>query len=135
MSFPWEKDHVVAASTPVDITPPLGMGNTQDVSILPDGRFLYSVRERSSIGEETLQFLDGATRSPDGQIIGKAAAVDALDWTCMGGVSFSDDGKRLAFLEWSGHPALYVADLRDGGTRIINERHFTVRVPSCGWIG
>jgi Tol biopolymer transport system component len=51
----------------------------------------------------------------------------------MSDVSFSNDGKRLAFLQWSGHPALYVGDLDAGGTRIANERHFTGSESSELW--
>lgn len=43
----------------------------------------------------------------------------------MSDASVTKNGKRLAFLEWSGHPALYVADLEGGGTHIANERHLT----------
>jgi Tol biopolymer transport system component len=43
----------------------------------------------------------------------------------MSDASFSQDGKRLTFLQWSGHSALYVADLHARGTHITNERHFT----------
>jgi WD40-like Beta Propeller Repeat len=43
----------------------------------------------------------------------------------MSDVSLSRDGKRVAFKRWSDHPALHVADLHAGGTRITNERDFT----------
>jgi hypothetical protein len=42
----------------------------------------------------------------------------------MSEVSVAEDGKRLAFKQWSGHPALYMADLERNGTRIRNYRHF-----------
>ena len=41
-------------------------------------------------------------------------------------LSAARDGKRLAFLQWSGHATLYVADLEAGGTRMAHERHLTL---------
>jgi len=44
----------------------------------------------------------------------------------MNGPSATADGKRVAFLESSGHGTAYVADLEAGGTRLRNPRHFTL---------
>jgi Tol biopolymer transport system component len=44
----------------------------------------------------------------------------------MSVISATKDGKRLAFLQWSGHATLYVADLKASGTRMDHERHLTL---------
>ena len=125
LSFPWKKDHIAAGSTGTDVTPSFGMDNTNDVEVLPDGRFLYSVRDAGTIGSRTCNFWT-AQRDPEtDKPLGKPRQLTHWTGFCMSDVSFSNDGKRLAFLEWSGHPALYVADFDAGGTRIANERHFT----------
>jgi Tol biopolymer transport system component len=125
LSFPWEKSNGAAGWLPTDITPVFGMDNTFAVAALPDGRFLYSVRGSGSIGSETCNFwtvqYDPKTYKP----LGKPRQLTHWTAFCMSDVSVTRDGKRLAFLQWSSHPALYMADLHAGGTRITNERHFT----------
>lgn len=125
LSFPWEKDHVPVDGSAMDITPVFGMDNTFDVAALPDRRFPYSVRGSGSIGNETCNFwttqYDPKTYRP----LGKPRQLTHWTGFCMSEVSLTKDGKRLAFLQRSGHPVLYVADLHAGGTRITNERHFT----------
>src|SRR5262249_39951457 len=121
----WEGDHVGVGSSPTDMTPPFGMDNTFDTLVLPDGRFLYSVRENVSIGGETCNFWTAQRDPRTDKPLGKPRQLTHWTGFCMSDLTATEDGKRLAFLEWSGHPALYVADLDSGGTRITNERHFT----------
>jgi Tol biopolymer transport system component len=125
LSVPWEKDHVPADASATDITPVFGMDNTADSPALPDGRFLYSVKGSGSIGNETCNFwttqYDPKTYRP----LDKPRQLTHWTGFCMYDVSVTKDGKRLAFLQGSKHPALYVADLHAGETRITNERHFT----------
>jgi hypothetical protein len=46
---------------------------------------------------------------------------------CMGNANVTADGKRLAFQELSGgYGTAYIADLEAGGTRLLNQRHFTL---------
>ncbi len=124
-SFPWEKDRIRAGSTATDVTPSFGMEDANDISALPDGRLIVSVRDAGTIGSRACNFwivqLDPKTGKPSGK------PRQLTRWTgfCMSDTSVTADGKRLAFLQWSGHPALYVADLHAGGTRITNGRHFT----------
>ena len=125
LSFPWHKDHVPADRPEADITPVFGMHNTFDIAALPDGRFLYSVRGSGTIGNETCNFwtteYDAKTYRP------LVEPRQLTHWTgfCMSDVSVTRDGKRAAFNRWSDHPALHVADLNAGGTRITSERDFT----------
>jgi Tol biopolymer transport system component len=125
ISFPWQKDRIAASSAGTDITPPFGMDNTNDVAALPDGRFLYSVRDAGTIGSESCNFWTVQGDPETDKPIGKPRQLTHWTGFCMSDVSVTKDGKYLAFQQWSGHPALYVADLDAGGTRIVNERHFT----------
>jgi len=133
LSFPWEKDHIATGSTGTDITPPFGMDDTNDVSALPDGKLLFSVRDAGTIGSRTCNFWTVQLDPQTGKPLGKPRQLTHWTGFCMSDVSVSNDGKRLAFLQWSGHPALYVADLDAGETRIANERHFTGSESSELW--
>jgi eukaryotic-like serine/threonine-protein kinase len=133
LSFHWEKDHIAVDSSATDITPPFGMYKTLDASVLPDGRFIYSVRDAGSIGSETCNFWTAQRDPQTDKPIGKPRQLTHWTGFCMSDISFSEDGKRLAFKAWSGHPALYVADLHAGGIGITNERHFTGSESSEVW--
>jgi serine/threonine protein kinase/Tol biopolymer transport system component len=133
LSFPWQKDHIPAGSLATDITPSFGMDNTFDASVLPDGRFLYSVRENASIGSETCNFWTAQRDPQTDKPLGKPRQLTHWTGFCMSDVSVTRDGKHLAYLQWSGHPVLYVADLHVGRTRVTNERHFTGSESSELW--
>src|SRR5262249_20670669 len=50
-------------------------------------------------------------------------------WTgfCISSANATADGKRLALLASStGHGTVYMADLKAGGTRLLNQRHLTL---------
>jgi len=56
----------------------------------------------------------------------------------MSQISFTADGKRLAFLEWASHShtTVDVAKFHDGGTQVSNLRHFTLSDSEdwpCDW--
>jgi Tol biopolymer transport system component len=51
---------------------------------------------------------------------------------CMGSMSVTADGKRLAFLKWAGKQTSFWADLAEGGTRILRQRHFPLSESSEG---
>jgi dipeptidyl aminopeptidase/acylaminoacyl peptidase len=125
LSFPWDKDHVASGGSATDITPPFGMDNTFDASVLPDGRFIYSVRDTGSIGSETCNFWTAQLYPHSDRPLGKPQQLTHWTGFCMSNISVTEDGKRLAFKAWSGHPVLYVADFHPGGIGISNERHFT----------
>jgi hypothetical protein len=83
------------------------------------------VLDTGSIGSESCNFWTVQQDPQTGKPSGKPKQLTHWTGFCMSDVSVTRDGKRLAFLQWSGHPALYVADLEAGRTRIANERHFT----------
>jgi hypothetical protein len=54
----------------------------------------------------------------------------------MNPTSATADGKKIAYVQYFGHPTVYVADLHSSGTRISNLRHFTLtdaRDIWCAW--
>jgi eukaryotic-like serine/threonine-protein kinase len=132
LSFPWENGRIVAGSSPTDITPSFGMDNTNDIAVLPDGRSLYSVRDGGSIGSETCNFWSQQRDPRTDKPLGKPRQLTHWTGFCMSDSSVTNDGKRLAFLEWSGHPALYVANFQTD--RITDERHFTESESSELWV-
>ena len=125
VSFPWVGDHIPEGSTPTDLSLPFGLDDTFDASELPGDRFIFSVGEGGSIGNPTCNFWTARRDPHSGKVVDKPRQLTHWTGFCMSEISVTKDGKRLAFLEWSGHPALYVADLQHGGSHIINERHFT----------
>jgi len=88
-----------------------------------DGRLLYSVTEPESFGRACNFWemrLDGRTGEP----IEKPRRLTNWSGFCMNGLSETSNGKKLAFLRRAGHNTSYVADLAEGGTRILQPRHF-----------
>ena len=90
---------------------------------LPDGRAILSVTEEGIMGNTCNFWIEEMNPAT-----GKTTARRLTNWTgfCMDPTSVTADGKKLAFLEYAGHPTVYVADLQAGATRISNERHFTL---------
>jgi Tol biopolymer transport system component len=100
---------------------------------LPDGRILYSMRERdipvATCSYWTLR-MDPRTGRP-AERPGRLT-----NWTgyCMSSPSVTKDGKRLAFLKWAIHCTPYMADLTMGGRHLRNLRHFPLSESSDGVI-
>ena len=97
-----------------------------DVSWLPDGRLIYSKWEPAVIGNGNCNFwqmrLDGRTGRP----LEKARPLTSWSGFCMSGSSSTADGRKLAFLKWTSHFAIYVAELDRSGDRIVNSKRFTL---------
>jgi len=100
-------------------------------SWLPDGRFLYSVREPGDVLDKC-NFWTMRLNPRTGQLIEKPKRL--TDWTgsCMSYVSATADGKRLVFLRGVGHLTSYMADVQAGGRRILKPRHFPLSESSDG---
>jgi serine/threonine protein kinase/DNA-binding winged helix-turn-helix (wHTH) protein len=102
------------------------MKNVNEGSWLPDGRFLYTVREpKSFFGRDcnlwTIQ-IDPHTGKPTDN------PKQLTDWVgpCMGTFSVTADGKRLVLLKQVSQITSHVAELAEGGIRILKPRHFPV---------
>jgi hypothetical protein len=100
------------------------INNTGDLW-LPDGRLIYSVRE-SGITGDTCNYWVMKLDEHTGQPAEKPRRLTNFAGVCPDYTSATHDGRRLTFLQSSGHGTGYVADLVAGGTRISNPRHFTL---------
>jgi len=110
------------------LLPPSEMKKMGDRSWLPDGRLIYS---------DPCYYLTTGLNTPcnywvmsldtrSGELLEKPKRLTNWLGVWMSNPSATADGKRLAFLQSSGHGAGYVADLEAGGTRLVNSKHFTM---------
>ena len=100
-----------------------------DASWLPDGRLIYQVTEVGSGAtpdEDTCNFWELRVDVHTGKLVGKPRRL--TNWTgfCIAGANATADGKRIAFLRNATQFTVYVADLEEAGTRVVNVRHFTL---------
>ena len=92
---------------------------------LSSGRFVYS--RNSEVGSAESDNLwelkvDGKNGTPQGK------ARQMTDWSGFSVDSFSAtaDGKQLAFLRGNGHVSVFVGDLAEKGSRLVNSRRLTL---------
>jgi len=110
------------------LLPPSETKKMGDFSWLPGGQLIYSdpcdsvLMRFDTPCNIWITLLDTRT----GKNIDKPRRLTNWAGVWMNGPSATADGKRVAFLESSGHGTAYVADLEAGGTRIRNPRHFTL---------
>src|SRR5439155_14190537 len=89
----------------------------------PDGRLIYGLAEEGN--DQTCNYwavvIDPRTGTP------AENPRRVTNWLgfCVGSTSATADGKRLVFMEWFNKSSVYVANLRDNGTRITTPRLFT----------
>jgi eukaryotic-like serine/threonine-protein kinase len=112
---------------PITVLTPSEMRQTAgDISWLPDGRLIYAVKESQAFGDNCNYWamrLDPHTGRPTE----KPRQITSWAGFCMGSANATADGKRFAFLKSSGgYGTAYIADLEAGGTRLRNQRHFTL---------
>jgi serine/threonine protein kinase len=108
---------------PSVIFSPAEMKNIRDGLWLPDGRLFYSVAESRSfvdvcnLWELPIDFNSGKRLAQPRQL---------TDWSssCFGSMSITSDGKRLAFIRSLARMNSYVGELKAGGTRLTQVRHF-----------
>jgi serine/threonine protein kinase len=98
-------------------------GETENVLLLPDGRNLFGRVEPGST-LHSCNFWLARNDLHTGKVIEEPRRI--TNWTgfCMNPTSATVDGK-IAFIQYFGHPTVYVADLQSGRKRISNLRHFT----------
>jgi serine/threonine protein kinase len=133
----WEGDHL-GKEIPRNRTVPLfGTEDVLDGAELPDGRIIASVKDGAS-GSDTCSFWTMHVDPKTGSPIDKPVRLTHWPGFCMGQISITADGKRLAFVEWASHShtTVDVAQLHDGGTRVRNLHHFTLSDSAdwpCDW--
>ena len=108
--------------TTLDLPPELKGRDINHGLSLPDGRAILSVTEEGTMGNTCNFWIQ--EKNPN---TGTTSARRLTNWTgfCVDPTSVTADGKKLAYLQYAGHPTVYVADL-DGAASISNERHFTL---------
>jgi serine/threonine protein kinase/Tol biopolymer transport system component len=99
-------------------------GETENVLLLPDGRNLFGRVEPGAI-LHSCNFWLARNDLRTGKVIEEPRRL--TNWTgfCMNPTSATADGRKIAFLQYFGHPTVYVADVESGGKRISSLRHFT----------
>jgi len=98
---------------------------TDEMAILPDGRFLYTLQEPDAVGNSCNYWtmrLDERT----GTLDNKPTRLTNWGEGCMGGTSVTADGKKLIFNRWMTHVSTYVTDVAPNGTSVSGTRHLTL---------
>ena len=92
---------------------------------LSDGRLLYSQGEEG-INWGTCNLWEMRVNSRTGELVEKPRRVTSWVGSCLLGLSATTDAKRVAFGKWMFHITAEVAGLKDGGTRLVAPRRFTL---------
>ena len=111
---------------------PSELNRINELSWLPDGRFLYSQEEPGSFFPSSTCNLWEMRLD---QHTGKQRDQRQLtNWSgfCMNNFSVTADGKKLVLRKWVGHLTSYMGDLAAGGLRLLNIRHFPLSETSDG---
>ena len=137
INLTWEGDHLGKEIPRKRTVPLFGKEDVLDGAELPDGRIISSVKDGAS-GSNTCNFWTTHVDPKTGIPIDKPVRLTHWPGFCMSQISFTADGKRLAFLEWASHShtTVDVAKLDDGGTQVSNLRHFTLSDSAdwpCDW--
>jgi len=93
---------------------------------LPDGRSVFSATEEQTAGRPVCNFWVAKNDLLTGKLLDGPRQLTNWGGSCMEPTSITSDLKTLAFLNFSTHRTVYVADLQAGGTRTANERHLTL---------
>jgi serine/threonine protein kinase len=133
----WEGDHLGKETSGTPTVRQFGTKEVLDGAELPNGRIISSVRDSTS-GSDTCSFWTFHVDLKTGSPIDKPVRLTHWPGFCMSQISFTADGKRLAFLEWASHShtTVDVAKLYDSGAQVSNLRHFTLSESvdwPCDW--
>lgn len=116
--------------SPTIILGPAEMKHVKDFFWLADGRLLYSVAEPEFFGP--CNFWEMPLGMRTGKPLENPKQITNWSGFCMSGISETSDGKKMAFLKSVGRATSFLAELADGGTRILNSRHFPLTEVSEG---
>jgi serine/threonine protein kinase len=111
------------------------MKKVVDLIWLADGRLLYSQQEPESFFGSACNFWEMRLDASTGEALEKPRRLTNWSGFCMNGLSETSDGKKLVFLKWAGKQTSFLADLAEGGTRILRPRHFPLSESSEGAVG
>jgi len=123
----WEGDHIGKEISRSNIFPALMDANeVLDGTELPDGRIILAVQEHGANSRNACNFWTVRTDPKTGNPVEKPQQLTHWPGVCMSHMSFTNDGKKLTFIEWAYRLTIDAADLKTGGDQIANERHFTL---------
>jgi len=123
----WEGDHLGKEISRSNIFPALMDANeVLDGTELPDGRIILAVQEHGANSRNACNFWTVRTDQKTGNPVEKPQQLTHWPGVCMSHMSFTNDGKKLTFIEWAYRLTIDAADLKTGGGQIANERHFTL---------
>ena len=107
------------------ILSPADLKKISEFVFLPDGRFLYTLPEDNTAGNNcdywTMR-LDERT----GTLDAKPTRLTNLGGGCMRGTSVTADGKKLIFNKWRLYISVYVTDVAPNGTRVAETHRLTL---------
>ena len=109
---------------PTPIIGPNEMKHVDDFFWLADGRLLYTVVEPESTIGSACSFWEMRLDAHTGAPLEKPRKLTNWSGFCMGNLSETSDGKKLAFRKWAGKLTSLFADLTNGETQILRTRHF-----------
>jgi len=98
--------------------------DTENVLLLPDGRNLFGRVEPKAV-LRSCNFWLARNDLHTGKLIEEPRRL--TDWTgfCMNPTSTTAGGKKIVYVQYFGHPTIYIAGLQSGGKHISNLRHLT----------
>jgi serine/threonine protein kinase len=110
------------------LLPPSETKKMGDFLWLPDGQLVYSERCDTVIMnfDAPCNIWIKRIETRTGELIEKPRRLTNWAGLWMNGPSATADGKRVAFLESSSHHGSYLADLENGGRRLVNVRPFSL---------
>jgi len=117
---------------PNSLLGPGEMKQVNDFFWLAEGRLLYSVAEPESLEGSACNFWEMRLNAHTGTPIEKPRKLTNWSGFCMSDLGITADGKKLAFLKWAGKLTPVLADLAEGGTRILGPKHFPLSESSEG---
>jgi serine/threonine protein kinase len=91
----------------------------------PNGRMILAVEEDNEFGF-TCNLWETILSPQTGQFIQEPKQLTSWSSFCEDNPTVTADGKQLSFLKWAPHLTIFVAELRAGGTRLSDSRHFTL---------
>lgn len=123
----WEGDRLGKEIPRSELSPDLmDTSDVLDGSELPDGRVIFAVQEHGANSRSGCNFWTARIDQKTGNPVEKPQQLTHWPGVCMSHISFTNDGKKLTFVEWAYRATIDAADLEAGGRRIVNERHFTL---------
>jgi eukaryotic-like serine/threonine-protein kinase len=105
------------------IYPPFEPKVSWEYTLLPDNRLLFPIGESGAVGQ-TCNYWVMPLDERSGTPTEKPKRLTNWGGFCPLGTSVTADGKKLAFLKWLGHSAIYMADLGTSSARMTNVRRF-----------